>query len=331
MTDIDTTTDTTIDKLDSHHRQQLSALLDGALSPDEARFLLRRLQHDDELSACLERWQLAGDVLRGQVGEILPTGFSGRVAAAVANESTAATIPAKTRSWFSGGAGMGAAALAASVIVAVLVFQQMPQQFSVEANIPVAVSTPDSTPAQDATIATGMVESLPRESAIAPVVASASFDASSTPVKVDRGSDRSSIATATVIAAAAAKRSRQQNEYRIATSAPTTSSTRSGLALVDSSKNHHPFATTALPQSRPWPRSPMSRRTLGEGGAANMFTASYDGARTTDGNSYYPFEPQTTKANRSLDLPQFIQHRPDRALQPGQQSSQDDAPNPGTP
>ena len=38
------------DKLDLHQRQQLSALVDGELAPDQARFLLRRLQHDAELS-----------------------------------------------------------------------------------------------------------------------------------------------------------------------------------------------------------------------------------------------------------------------------------------
>ena len=55
------------DKLDLHQRQQLSALVDGELAPDQARFLLRRLQHDAELSERFERWQLCGDVLRGQV------------------------------------------------------------------------------------------------------------------------------------------------------------------------------------------------------------------------------------------------------------------------
>ena len=53
------------DKFEIHYRQQLSALIDGELPADEARFLLRRLQHDDELSGCHERWQLCGDVLRG--------------------------------------------------------------------------------------------------------------------------------------------------------------------------------------------------------------------------------------------------------------------------
>ena len=56
----------TIDKLDIHHRQQLSALMDGELLADEARFLLRRLQHDRDLAGCWERWQLCGDVLRGR-------------------------------------------------------------------------------------------------------------------------------------------------------------------------------------------------------------------------------------------------------------------------
>ena len=40
------------DKLFVYHRQQLSAMLDGELSPDEAKFMLRRLQHDTELATC---------------------------------------------------------------------------------------------------------------------------------------------------------------------------------------------------------------------------------------------------------------------------------------
>ena len=35
-----------VDKILDHNRLQLSALVDGELSPHEARFLLRRLQHD---------------------------------------------------------------------------------------------------------------------------------------------------------------------------------------------------------------------------------------------------------------------------------------------
>jgi negative regulator of sigma E activity len=63
------------DKLDAHCRQQLSALIDGELSPDEARFLLRRLGHDRELSACFDRWQLAGDMLRRVPCRAAPAGL----------------------------------------------------------------------------------------------------------------------------------------------------------------------------------------------------------------------------------------------------------------
>ena len=79
------------DKVDLHYRQQLSALMDGALAPDEARFLLRRLQHDGELSECWERWQLAGEVMRGRATAKLPAGFAARVGEAIAE----APLPAK--------------------------------------------------------------------------------------------------------------------------------------------------------------------------------------------------------------------------------------------
>ena len=46
-------------------REQLSALMDGALPPDQTRFLLRRLQHDAPLAESWERWRLAGETMRG--------------------------------------------------------------------------------------------------------------------------------------------------------------------------------------------------------------------------------------------------------------------------
>ena len=68
------------------HREDLSALIDGALDADRARFLLRRLQHDGELAGDLSRWQLAGDVLRGQAEAPAPAGFAEAVAARIAGE-----------------------------------------------------------------------------------------------------------------------------------------------------------------------------------------------------------------------------------------------------
>ncbi|MFT4248533.1 MAG: RseA family anti-sigma factor, partial [Pseudomonas sp.] len=74
----------TTDKFEIHYRQQLSALIDGELAADETRFLLRRLEHDEELSGCHERWQMLGDVLRGAACAPAPADFAARVRAAVA-------------------------------------------------------------------------------------------------------------------------------------------------------------------------------------------------------------------------------------------------------
>lgn len=113
------------DKLDRYHRQQLSAMLDGELSPDQARFMLRRLQHDAELAGCWERWQVCGDVLRGQRNALLPADFAQKVSAAIAAGGRDAARP-RARA---GGPRLlrwgGGAALAASVaMVALLVGRQ---------------------------------------------------------------------------------------------------------------------------------------------------------------------------------------------------------------
>ncbi len=116
-------------------REQLSALLDGALPAQEARFLLRRLQHDHALAGHWERWQVYGDALRGSAPALLPTDFAQRVAAALAAEAGAqeqlavvgGNAPVATRPrWLRWGGG---AALAASVAVAALfVVQRAPIQ-----------------------------------------------------------------------------------------------------------------------------------------------------------------------------------------------------------
>ena len=107
------------DKLERYHRQQLSAMLDGELSPDQARFMLRRLQHDTALAGCWERWQVCGDVLRGQHNALLPADFARKVSAAIAGDVAAAQQRPRKRNprllrWG------GGAALAASVAMAAL-------------------------------------------------------------------------------------------------------------------------------------------------------------------------------------------------------------------
>jgi negative regulator of sigma E activity len=111
------------DKLYAHNRRQLSAMLDGELSPDQARFMLRRLQHDAELAACWERWQVCGDVLRGRGHALLPADFSRRVAEAIAAPAAGvaaveanARVPRRQHRVLHWGGG----ALAASIALAAL-------------------------------------------------------------------------------------------------------------------------------------------------------------------------------------------------------------------
>lgn len=111
------------------HREQLSAMMDGALSADEARFLLRRMEHDDELADCWERWQFVGDAMRGNAGRALPADFSRRVGRAIADavaldeiveepSFAMAVAPGARRPLLRWGGG---AALAASVALVALI------------------------------------------------------------------------------------------------------------------------------------------------------------------------------------------------------------------
>ena len=72
------------------HGEPLSAMMDGTLSDDESRFLLRRMQHDAELAGRWERWQFYGDAMRGSAGRALPADFNRRIALAIAAEHDAA-------------------------------------------------------------------------------------------------------------------------------------------------------------------------------------------------------------------------------------------------
>jgi len=63
--------------------EQLSAFMDGELPDAEARFLLRRLEHDAELRAAWERMQLASQCLRSQAWRPMSADFSQRVAAEI--------------------------------------------------------------------------------------------------------------------------------------------------------------------------------------------------------------------------------------------------------
>lgn len=97
------------------HRENLSAGMDGALSKEELRFLLRRLDHDASLCEAWSRYHVARDGLRRQLPPLAGADFAGRVMRAIEQESTVAVTrrPHWLR-WSAGGAiaaGVAAAAL----------------------------------------------------------------------------------------------------------------------------------------------------------------------------------------------------------------------------
>jgi len=77
--------------------EQLSAFMDGELPDAEARFLLRRLEHDAELRAAWTRMQLASQCLRSQAWRPVDEGFAGRVAAGIAQAPAQSRRPAALR------------------------------------------------------------------------------------------------------------------------------------------------------------------------------------------------------------------------------------------
>src|SRR5690606_35946341 len=133
------------DKVLDHTRQQLSALFDGELGLDEARFLQRRLEHDAALAAAWSRWQLAGDALRGQAVAAAPPGFAGRVAAAVAAEGA----PARAATGSRRSRLLPGAALAASVAaLAMFMTRQAPEVAPPPAPSMEVASAADTVPVQ---------------------------------------------------------------------------------------------------------------------------------------------------------------------------------------
>ncbi len=101
-------------------QEQLSALMDGELDPDGARFLLRRIAADADLKRRWERQHLARAALRRQAALPLPAGFAERVMAQV----QAAPAPALAGRWRGALRVVAGGAIAASVATAALMLAQ---------------------------------------------------------------------------------------------------------------------------------------------------------------------------------------------------------------
>lgn len=104
---------------DDSVREQLSALMDGELPPDSARFLSKRLGNDAELVATWERWHCGRDILRQQ-GSLAPVDFCAKVREAIEAEGTvpAMRVPAASgRLWRGLAGGTIAAGVAAFALM----------------------------------------------------------------------------------------------------------------------------------------------------------------------------------------------------------------------
>ncbi len=254
------------DKFELHYRQQLSALVDGELPTDEARFLLRRLQHDGELSGCQERWQLLGDVLRGQACAPAPAGFELKVREAIAADArpmpSASERQVRRTGWRRWGGG---AALAASVAAVALFMarERMPEPAAPETVIASAAQVSAATAVADADQAAEAGAGL---AAAVPAVAAATLR------RADASARRGS-ATRTQQAARGVAARQAEPARAVAAQAPVP-------AL-----RHDPFADPGgVLQARPWPRSSLSPALSG-----NALNASLP---AEGGATFYPFEPR---------------------------------------
>jgi len=270
-------------------REILSALFDGELQGDAARFALKRMDHDAQWRETCGRWQLAGDVLRGHATTAAPHGFAARVGRAIALAEQAPVVApvamnaaeprqamtASRRPW------IGGAALAASVaVVAMLVARPFSQE-------PASTSTPVS---QVATRDAPEPASPSQAPSPAPPATQAAVSAG--------GLAATSIAVAEVPRRAIERRSSRSQGQRAALRRQ---SPAAGLAASNSatltvaSAAIEPAAADATIRNpfhprtdeiatRPWPRA-----VLPNAPAAGALTANYGSASSP---SFYPFEPR---------------------------------------
>ena len=132
--------------------EQLSALMDGELSRDETRFLMRRLDADTQLAKTWSNYQLASDVLKKRFATPMRADFAASVMQAIDIEKPARSGLLR---WAGGGA------IAAAVAVFALTSTQRledvaPQQQPMLATAS-PVTTGPSTPPIEKQLTTGIL------------------------------------------------------------------------------------------------------------------------------------------------------------------------------
>ena len=264
------------DKLEAHHRQQLSALIDAELAPDQARYLLRRLDHDAGLRDRFERWQLAGDVLRGQVRRAAVPELGARIAAAIGAESATASVPVQAgtrrQAWTRWGGGT---ALAAS-LAAVALFVARPVATDPSQG---PTAAPAAAIAMQALSTTGdtWVDAAPKavepQAALAPPPRPQPVLSRRSPASPMVASNRPARTPATVPVG--------MTGTVVDTGAALTATTNTNISA--NANANDPFASAMPLQSRPWPRAALAQP------ESNVYTARF--GEPAASASFYPFEP----------------------------------------
>ncbi|WP_184629772.1 RseA family anti-sigma factor [Xanthomonas arboricola] len=266
----------TTDKFELHYRQQLSALVDGELSADESRFLLRRLAHDEELAGCHERWQLCGDVLRGAASAPAPLDFAARVRSAIADEpvpqAQPSTRPAARWRWG------GGAAIAASVAAIALFMarERLPETAAPATQVPV-FATVAQLPATAQAPTTPVAPKGPAEPGPAAPDEVAAL-AAAVPAAALASTRRGAATRNQQVARSVAARQQQAPARALASAAPAPAAATAVAA--PSNPFTHPDTTL---QARPWPRAALS------GSGDSPLNASF--RQGGQGTAFYPFEP----------------------------------------
>ncbi|MCL1634009.1 sigma-E factor negative regulatory protein [Luteimonas sp. SX5] len=284
------------DKIEIHYRLQLSALMDGALPPDEARFLLRRMQHDTELGGCWERWQLAGETLRGRAVAPLPADFSQRVAARVAAEPAPPLKPAaQSQRWTRWGGG----ALAASV--ALLAFfmtrQQPPAEALPDGAQPAQIVAASSEPSPASVPATPAAPPAADPNAADPNAAGALAATAVAVAEVPRRAANRRVSSSRSQAQRAALRASARENLPVAVAASNTAADAASQpsitfhpAAASAIASSDPFASQPIAPSRPWPSATLPQFSSG--------ALSVDYGTT---NAYYPFQPRLPASSPPAD------------------------------
>ena len=123
--------------MSTESREHLSSLMDGEISRETGRFLVRRLGSDRELCATWARYHLVRDCLRNPDGGLAGNGLSNRVRQAIGEHGMRTPAARRTLDWLRPAAGLAvAASVALLAIVAVGPSAQNPQPAGADAGAP---------------------------------------------------------------------------------------------------------------------------------------------------------------------------------------------------